>query len=116
VHNYGADASAEGVQRDLLPLIEGSTISTKYGNVKTDHILFVCSGAFHHVKPSDLLAELQGRLPIRVELKPLTEDDLYLILTVSATTELQMLVLHMRLLQCMQGIPCTGINELSKAQ
>ena len=56
---YGADASAEGVQRDLLPLIEGSTIQTKYGNIKTDHILFVCSGAFHHVKPSDLLAELQ---------------------------------------------------------
>lgn len=82
VHNYGADASAEGVQRDLLPLIEGSTISTKYGSVKTDHILFVCSGAFHHVKPSDLLAELQGRLPIRVELKPLTEADLFLILTV----------------------------------
>lgn len=62
VHNYGADASAEGVQRDLLPLIEGSTISTKYGSVKTDHILFVCSGAFHHVKPSDLLAELQVRM------------------------------------------------------
>ncbi|KAJ1495932.1 P-loop containing nucleoside triphosphate hydrolase protein, partial [Baffinella frigidus] len=82
VHSYGADASAEGVQRDLLPLIEGSTISTKYGNVKTDHILFVCSGAFHLAKPSDLLAELQGRLPIRVELKPLTEEDLYLILTV----------------------------------
>eukprot|EP00286_Rhodomonas_abbreviata_P026753 CAMPEP_0181313500 /NCGR_PEP_ID=MMETSP1101-20121128/14280_1 /TAXON_ID=46948 /ORGANISM="Rhodomonas abbreviata, Strain Caron Lab Isolate" /LENGTH=493 /DNA_ID=CAMNT_0023420455 /DNA_START=46 /DNA_END=1527 /DNA_ORIENTATION=- len=82
VNNYGADASAEGVQRDLLPLIEGSSVSTKYGNVKTDHILFVCSGAFHSCKPSDLLAELQGRLPIRVELKPLTEDDLYLILTV----------------------------------
>lgn len=82
VHSYGADASAEGVQRDLLPLIEGSTISTKFGNVKTDHILFVCSGAFHVAKPSDLLAELQGRLPIRVELKPLTEEDMYLILTV----------------------------------
>jgi ATP-dependent HslUV protease ATP-binding subunit HslU len=82
VHSYGADASAEGVQRDLLPLIEGSTISTKYGNVKTDHILFVCSGAFHSAKPSDLLAELQGRLPIRVELKALTEEDMYLILTV----------------------------------
>jgi len=80
--SYGADASAEGVQRDLLPLIEGSTISTKYGNVKTDHILFVCSGAFHAAKPSDLLAELQGRLPIRVELKALTQEDMYLILTV----------------------------------
>jgi ATP-dependent HslUV protease ATP-binding subunit HslU len=69
------------VQRDLLPLIEGCTISTKYGNVDTDHILFVASGAFHAVKPSDMLAELQGRLPIRVELKGLTEDDLYRILT-----------------------------------
>jgi len=76
-----ADASAEGVQRDLLPLIEGTTINTKYGNVKTDYILFIASGAFHAVKPSDLLPELQGRLPIRVELKGLTEDDLYRILT-----------------------------------
>ena len=76
-----ADASAEGVQRDLLPLIEGTTISTKYGNVNTDYILFVASGAFHAVKPSDMLPELQGRLPIRVELKGLTEDDLYRILT-----------------------------------
>lgn len=76
-----ADASAEGVQRDLLPLVEGCTISTKYGNVKTDYILFVASGAFHAVKPSDLLPELQGRLPVRVELKGLTEDDLYKILT-----------------------------------
>merc|ERR1719162_2200307 len=65
----GADASAEGVQRDMLPLIEGSIISTKHGNVNTDHILFVCSGAFHNCKPSDLLPELQGRLPIRVELQ-----------------------------------------------
>ncbi|ACI65854.1 predicted protein [Phaeodactylum tricornutum CCAP 1055/1] len=76
-----ADASAEGVQRDLLPLIEGTTINTKYGNVNTDYILFVAAGAFHSVKPSDLLPELQGRLPIRVELKGLTEDDLYRILT-----------------------------------
>mmetsp|Transcript_76485 Transcript_76485/g.206002 ORF Transcript_76485/g.206002 Transcript_76485/m.206002 type:complete len:185 (-) Transcript_76485:433-987(-) len=70
------------MQRDLLPLIEGCSISTKHGNVKTDHMLFVCSGAFHSCKPSDMLAELQGRLPIRVELKPLTENDMYLILTV----------------------------------
>ncbi|CAB9499414.1 ATPase subunit HslU [Seminavis robusta] len=76
-----ADASAEGVQRDLLPLVEGTTISTKHGNVKTDYILFVASGAFHAVKPSDLLPELQGRLPVRVELKGLTERDLYRILT-----------------------------------
>ena len=71
----GADVSREGVQRDLLPLIEGTTVSTKYGAVKTDHILFIASGAFHVAKPSDLLPELQGRLPIRVELKALTEDD-----------------------------------------
>ena len=68
----GADASSEGVQRDLLPIIEGSVVSTKYGNVNTDHILFICSGAFHSCKPADMLAELQGRLPIRVELKGLT--------------------------------------------
>jgi len=80
-NRHGADASAEGVQRDLLPLIEGSTISTKHGNVNTDFILFVASGAFHSVKPSDLLAELQGRLPIRVNLKGLTKDDMYSILT-----------------------------------
>jgi ATP-dependent HslUV protease ATP-binding subunit HslU len=77
----GADASSEGVQRDLLPIIEGSTISTKYGNVNTDFILFIASGAFHSSKPSDLLAELQGRLPIRVTLKGLTENDMYRILT-----------------------------------
>uniref|UniRef100_A0A7S3UVW0 AAA+ ATPase domain-containing protein n=1 Tax=Heterosigma akashiwo TaxID=2829 RepID=A0A7S3UVW0_HETAK len=77
----GPDASSEGVQRDLLPLIEGCTINTKYGNVDTDFILFVASGAFHSCKPSDLMAELQGRLPIRVELNPLSEDDLYRILT-----------------------------------
>merc|ERR1711865_177956 len=76
-----ADASAEGMQRDLLPLVEGTTISTKYGNVNTDYILFIASGAFHSVKPSDMLPELQGRLPIRVELNGLTEEDLYKILT-----------------------------------
>ncbi len=77
----GADVSREGVQRDLLPLIEGTTVSTKYGPVKTDHILFIASGAFHIAKPSDLLPELQGRLPIRVELQPLTEEDFVRILT-----------------------------------
>ena len=75
------DVSREGVQRDLLPLIEGTTVSTKYGPVKTDHVLFIASGAFHAAKPSDLLPELQGRLPIRVELKPLTTEDLRRILT-----------------------------------
>ena len=77
----GADVSREGVQRDLLPLIEGTTVSTKHGPVKTDHVLFIASGAFHVAKPSDLLPELQGRLPIRVELKALTRDDLRRILT-----------------------------------
>ena len=77
----GADVSREGVQRDLLPLIEGTTVSTKHGTVKTDHILFVASGAFHVAKPSDLLPELQGRLPIRVELRALTEEDFRLILS-----------------------------------
>jgi ATP-dependent HslUV protease ATP-binding subunit HslU len=77
----GADVSREGVQRDLLPLIEGTTVSTKYGPVKTDHILFIASGAFHVSKPSDLLPELQGRLPIRVELKALTQDDFRRILS-----------------------------------
>lgn len=77
----GADVSREGVQRDLLPLIEGSTVSTKYGVVRTDHILFIASGAFHFAKPSDLIPELQGRLPIRVELKSLSTDDFVRILT-----------------------------------
>ncbi len=77
----GADVSREGVQRDLLPLIEGTSVSTKFGTVKTDHILFIASGAFHVAKPSDLLPELQGRLPIRVELRPLTEEDFVRILT-----------------------------------
>jgi ATP-dependent HslUV protease ATP-binding subunit HslU len=77
----GGDVSREGVQRDLLPLIEGTTVSTKYGTVRTDHVLFIASGAFHLSKPSDLLPELQGRLPIRVELAPLSRDDLRRILT-----------------------------------
>ena len=77
----GAEVSREGVQRDLLPLIEGTTVSTKHGTVNTDHILFIASGAFHVAKPSDLLPELQGRLPIRVELRPLTEADFIRILT-----------------------------------
>ncbi|MGJ0506954.1 MAG: ATP-dependent protease ATPase subunit HslU [Methylocystis sp.] len=77
----GADVSREGVQRDLLPLIEGTTVSTKHGSVKTDHVLFIASGAFHVAKPSDLLPELQGRLPIRVELASLNEDDFRRILT-----------------------------------
>ncbi len=77
----GPDVSREGVQRDILPIVEGSTVSTKYGMVRTDHILFIAAGAFHISKPSDLIPELQGRFPIRVELDPLTEDDFYQILT-----------------------------------
>jgi len=79
--NSGGDVSREGVQRDLLPLVEGSTVSTKHGMIKTDHILFIASGAFQMAKPSDLIPELQGRLPIRVELKALTTDDFVRILT-----------------------------------
>src|SRR5207248_6609938 len=77
----GPDVSREGVQRDILPIIEGSTVNTKFGPVKTDHVLFIAAGAFHVSKPSDLIPELQGRLPIRVELENLTEDDFKRILT-----------------------------------
>jgi ATP-dependent HslUV protease ATP-binding subunit HslU len=78
---HGPDVSREGVQRDLLPIVEGSTVTTKYGPVKTDHILFIAAGAFHTAKPSDMIPELQGRFPIRVELEALTQDDLFRILT-----------------------------------
>jgi ATP-dependent HslUV protease ATP-binding subunit HslU len=78
---YGADVSREGVQRDLLPLVEGCTVNTKYGPIKTDHVLFIASGAFHVAKPSDLIPELQGRFPIRVELEPLKVEDFVRILT-----------------------------------
>ena len=77
----GPDVSREGVQRDLLPIVEGSTVSTKHGPVQTDHVLFIAAGAFHVAKPSDLIPELQGRFPIRVELAPLTKDDFMRILT-----------------------------------
>ena len=77
----GPDVSREGVQRDLLPIVEGATVNTKYGPVKTDHILFIAAGAFHVAKPTDLIPELQGRFPIRVELEPLTRGDLVRILT-----------------------------------
>jgi ATP-dependent HslUV protease ATP-binding subunit HslU len=92
----GGDVSREGVQRDLLPLIEGTTVSTKYGSVKTDHILFIASGAFHVSKPSDLLPELQGRLPIRVELAPLTVDDFKRILTETEASLIKQTVALMR--------------------
>ncbi len=80
-HAHGPDVSREGVQRDLLPIVEGSTVNTKYGMVRTDHILFIAAGAFHVTKPSDLIPELQGRFPIRVELNSLTADDFVRILT-----------------------------------
>ena len=78
---HGPDVSREGVQRDILPIVEGTTVTTKYGMVKTDHVLFIAAGAFHMSKPSDLIPELQGRFPIRVELTPLTKDDFFRILT-----------------------------------
>ena len=93
--SYGADVSREGVQRDLLPLVEGSTVSTKYGQIKTDHILFIASGAFHMSKPSDLIPEMQGRFPIRVELDSLKVDDFVRILTepdASLTTQYKALM------------------------
>jgi ATP-dependent HslUV protease ATP-binding subunit HslU len=93
--SYGADVSREGVQRDLLPLVEGSTVSTKYGQIKTDHVLFIASGAFHMSKPSDLIPELQGRFPIRVELDSLKVDDFVRILTepdASLTTQYRALM------------------------
>jgi ATP-dependent HslUV protease ATP-binding subunit HslU len=110
----GADVSREGVQRDLLPLIEGTTVSTKLGPVKTDHILFIASGAFHVAKPSDLLPELQGRLPIRVELKPLTEGDFRRILTETENA----LTLQYAALMATEGVRVTftddGIDALAR--
>ena len=85
----GAQVSREGVQRDLLPLVEGATVSTKYGPVKTDHVLFIAAGAFHVSKPSDLIPELQGRFPVRVELEPLIEEDLRRILSEPHHSQLQ---------------------------
>ena len=78
---YSGEVSGEGVQRDLLPIVEGSVVMTRYGPVRTDHILFIAAGSFHNARPADLIPELQGRFPIRVELQSLSEDDLYAILT-----------------------------------
>jgi ATP-dependent HslUV protease ATP-binding subunit HslU len=103
----GADVSREGVQRDLLPLIEGTTVSTKYGPVKTDHVLFIASGAFHIAKPSDLLPELQGRLPIRVELRALTEHDFIRILTETDNA----LTLQYAALMQTEGVSITFTND-----
>src|ERR1700722_14082436 len=110
----GADVSREGVQRDLLPLIEGTTVATKHGAVKTDHILFVASGAFHIAKPSDLLPELQGRLPIRVELSPLDEEDFRRILV---ETEASLIKQYEALLKT-EGVELVftpdGVNAIAK--
>lgn len=111
---HGPDVSREGVQRDLLPIVEGSNVNTKYGVVRTDHILFIASGAFHIAKPSDLIPELQGRFPIRVELKSLTEDDFIKILT---TTENALLKQYNALLET-EGVKLDftddGIREIAK--
>jgi ATP-dependent HslUV protease ATP-binding subunit HslU len=110
----GADVSREGVQRDLLPLIEGTTVSTKHGAVKTDHVLFIASGAFHVAKPSDLLPELQGRLPIRVELSPLDEEDFRRILT---ETEASLIKQYQALMKT-EGVDLVftpdGVNAIAK--
>ena len=110
----GGDVSREGVQRDLLPLIEGTTVSTKYGPVKTDHILFIASGAFHVAKPSDMLPELQGRLPIRVELRALTEEDFVRILTEPEAS----LIKQYKALMETEGVKLNftdgGIKEIAK--
>ena len=110
----GGDVSREGVQRDLLPLVEGTTINTKYGMIKTDHILFVASGAFHVSKPADLLPELQGRFPIRVQLKPLSEDDLLRILNEPEAS----LIKQYQALIAVEGINLDftkdGVKEIAK--
>ncbi|MBS4029412.1 MAG: ATP-dependent protease ATPase subunit HslU [Ignavibacteriales bacterium] len=113
-HGGGPDVSREGVQRDLLPIVEGSSVMTKYGIVKTDHVLFIASGAFHVAKPSDLIPELQGRFPIRVELNSLTEDDFVKILTVPQNA----LILQYKAMLETEGITVEftegGIQEIAK--
>ena len=110
----GGDVSREGVQRDLLPLIEGTTVSTKHGPVRTDYILFIASGAFHYAKPSDLLAELQGRLPIRVELRALTEEDFKRILTEPEASLIKQYQALMATENVTLEFDDTAINEIAK--
>jgi len=110
----GADVSREGVQRDLLPLIEGTVVATKYGPVKTDHILFIASGAFQVAKPSDLLPELQGRLPIRVELKPLSQDDFRRILTETEASLIKQYVALLATEGVTLGFEAEAIDELAR--
>jgi ATP-dependent HslUV protease ATP-binding subunit HslU len=110
----GGEVSREGVQRDLLPLIEGTIVSTKYGPIKTDHILFISSGAFHMAKPSDLLPELQGRLPIRVELKDLTQEDLVRILKEPESSLLKQHTALMLTENINLEFTDDGINEIAR--
>ena len=110
----GGDVSREGVQRDLLPLIEGTTVNTKYGPIKTDHILFIASGAFHSAKPSDLLPELQGRFPIRVELKSLTEEDLIRILKEPESSLIKQYIALIGVENVKLVFTEDGINQIAK--
>jgi len=110
----GGDVSREGVQRDLLPLIEGTTVTTKYGTIKTDHILFIASGAFHLAKPSDLLPELQGRLPIRVKLRALTEEDFVRILTEPEASLIKQYVALMGTEEVTLDFTDEAVQELAK--
>ncbi len=112
-HRIGGDVSREGVQRDLLPLIEGTPVSTKHGTVRTDHILFIASGAFHLAKPSDLLPELQGRLPIRVELKALSRDDLKRILTEPENSLLKQYVALMKTEEVTLDITADALDTIA---
>ena len=112
--NRGGEVSREGVQRDLLPLIEGTIVSTKYGSVKTDHILFISSGAFSQVKPSDLLPELQGRLPIRVELRALTEEDFRRILTEPEFSLIKQYTALLKTEEVTLDFTVGGIKEIAK--
>jgi ATP-dependent HslUV protease ATP-binding subunit HslU len=112
-NNQGGDVSREGVQRDLLPLVEGCTVNTKYGMVKSDHILFIASGAFHLTKPSDLIPELQGRMPIRVELKALTSDDFVRILTEPDASLSKQYIALMETENCTLNFQEDGIKRLA---
>ena len=105
---HGPDVSREGVQRDLLPIVEGSTVTTKYGMVRTDHVLFIAAGAFHVAKPSDLIPELQGRFPIRVELEPLTREDFVRILTEPENALIRQYVELLRTERCTLGFAGGG--------
>jgi len=110
----GADVSREGVQRDLLPLVEGTTVSTKYALIKTDHILFIASGAFHLSKPSDLLPELQGRFPIRVQLKPLTEEDLVRILNEPEASLVKQYIALLGVENVKLNFTADGVKQIAK--